>query len=284
MKIAILLTVFNRKDTTIRCLKSLENAIIEFNKIYEYDIDIYITDDGSNDGTSKEIKANFPEINIIPGTGKLFWGGGMNYAWKNAYQRNLYNYYVWLNDDSILFEDSLVTLFSNNDINNNAIIGGAFQSSITGKCTYGGKIDEQGKFILPSDKNRELNYINGNLVLIPNKIFEEVGFIDNIFRHSIGDYDYGLRAQSKGFKLVLTNKYVGTCERHDENIEKCYTQSTSLKERLKHLYSPVGPNPIARFVYLKRHYSISKAMYMFLATNLVTIFPSIKYNNKKNIQ
>src|ERR1035437_8569767 len=108
-KIAILLTCHNRKEKTISCLKSFYKAL-EFSN-FQIQFDIFLVDDGSTDGTSEEILKNFPEINIISGSGDLFWSGGMRLAWKTALMQNKdYDSFLLLNDDVILTEDFLASL------------------------------------------------------------------------------------------------------------------------------------------------------------------------------
>lgn len=64
MKIAVLLTCFNRKNKTLACLKSLFGIIPNCH--------VYLVDDKSTDGTSEAIKQNFPQVKIIKGDGNLF--------------------------------------------------------------------------------------------------------------------------------------------------------------------------------------------------------------------
>ena len=47
--IAVLLTVFNRKEKTIQCLKRLYNIL----PLEGYLVDVYLTDDGCTDGRGK---------------------------------------------------------------------------------------------------------------------------------------------------------------------------------------------------------------------------------------
>ena len=68
-RIATLLTCHNRVAKTIACLSSLQ--AINFNS------DIYLVDDGSEDGTSKIVNKLYPNVNIILGNGDLFWNRGM---------------------------------------------------------------------------------------------------------------------------------------------------------------------------------------------------------------
>ena len=57
--IAVLLTVFNRKDKTLECLKHLyvQNGIG-----VHYDIEVYLTDDGCTDGTPEAVNSLFPYV------------------------------------------------------------------------------------------------------------------------------------------------------------------------------------------------------------------------------
>lgn len=66
--IAVLLTVFNRKDKTLKCLQHLFNQL----PIEGYSIDVYLTDDGCTDGTPEAVKEQYPQVNIIHGDGNLF--------------------------------------------------------------------------------------------------------------------------------------------------------------------------------------------------------------------
>ena len=58
--IAILLTVFNRKEKTIKCLHNIKAQSLPT----DTKLDIYIVDGGSTDGTVETIKAQFPYVNI----------------------------------------------------------------------------------------------------------------------------------------------------------------------------------------------------------------------------
>ena len=87
-KIAILLTVFNRKETTLFCLNSLFKQKIKSNVNFE----VFLVDDGSTDGTSNEISIKFPDVNLIKSDGNLFWNGGMRLAWENAIAKEKYDF------------------------------------------------------------------------------------------------------------------------------------------------------------------------------------------------
>lgn len=53
--IAVLLTAHNRKEKTLLCL----DFLFKQKQVEEYTIDVYLTDDGSTDGTSEAVKKHF---------------------------------------------------------------------------------------------------------------------------------------------------------------------------------------------------------------------------------
>ena len=68
--IAILLTVFNRKQKTIDCLDTIADAFSK--QLIPFSIYVFLTDDGSTDGTSEAINEkhySFP-IHISYGDGQ----------------------------------------------------------------------------------------------------------------------------------------------------------------------------------------------------------------------
>ena len=83
-QIAVLLTVFNRKEKTLLCLKNLYQQTLP----NEYRIDIYLTNDGCTDGTPEAVKEQYPQVNIINAQGNLYWNRGMHLAWQTATQTN----------------------------------------------------------------------------------------------------------------------------------------------------------------------------------------------------
>ena len=85
--IAILLTCHNRKDKTLKALAALQKAKESYSNPIR--LSIYLTDDGSTDGTAKAIQQYFPNVIILHGDGNLFWAGGMINSWKEAIKKNI---------------------------------------------------------------------------------------------------------------------------------------------------------------------------------------------------
>ncbi|UAB84824.1 glycosyltransferase family 2 protein [Zunongwangia sp. SCSIO 43204] len=269
--IAVLLTVFNRKKKTLECLRKLYDQRIP----EAYSLEVYMVDDGSSDGTSNAVALEFPKVNVIRGNGDLFWNRGMHKAWIEAMNKKNYDFYLWLNDDTFIFEGALETIIlDSKNKDDRSIICGTTQSLSGSKLSYGGR-NENGELIRPSNVLKECKYMNGNFVLIPKFVNDLVGTIDPVFRHSIGDLDYGLRAQKKGVQVFVASKVIGACDNH-QSLPKWCLIDIPLKRRLKSLYSPLGnSHPYYFFIYENRHHGLLVAMKHFFTIHLRALFPRL---------
>jgi GT2 family glycosyltransferase len=242
LKIAVLLTCHNRKDKTLACLKTLYEQV---GLGIDYLIDVFLVDDASQDGTSLAVKDLYPLVNIIQGNGNLYWNQGMRLAWKIASETNDYDFYFWLNDDTILDSDGLLNLLKNyneatKQEQNEVIVTVACRTKIgTDIFSYGGR-DEKGA-VLPNGIPQVCKYINGNGVLVSRAIYKKLGNLSNDYTHGMGDFDYGLRALKDNFKCYTTATYLATCA-PNEGIPGWCNPNLSIKKRWELLHSPRGLN------------------------------------------
>ncbi len=269
--IAVILTCFNRKAKTLQCLDHLykQSGIGT-----QFKFDVYLVDDGSTDGTAEAVNKAFREVNIIQGNGNLYWNGGMHLAWKTAVAAKHHDFYLWINDDTFIFPNATQEVLEcYAAAGQEAIICGSTCTEKTKEFSYGGRT-KQDKIILPNGQLQECYIMNGNFVLISDKITKSVGIIDPIFPHAMGDHDYGLRAIKKGFKIFVTGDYIGYCELHDKIANWC-NPAVPLKKRIKALYSPLGNHPNQFFIYENRHYGFFRAAFHYLTIHLRVIIPSL---------
>lgn len=268
-KIAVLLTVFNRKDKTLKCLGNLYEQL----PIDGYKLDVYLTNDGCTDGTPETIKKEYPKVKIINGDGSLYWNRGMYIAWQEAAKED-YDFYLWLNDDTLLFNDALSILLHNSTLKRHeSIIVSAIKAKENDVITYGG-YNEKG-LVSPNGHLQLCKTFNGNCVLIPRLVFLKLGNLDWKFRHAIGDLDYGHRATKLGIKIYTTEKFLGVCDKNAQ-LPIWARKEVPLKKRLKNLYSPLGyAEPIPFFHYELKNFGIITAIKHFVSIHIRVLFPGL---------
>lgn len=285
MKIAILLTCFNRKAKTLRCLKSVKESHRQANSAIEYDI--YITDDGSADGTSEALREldEIGKIVILKGTGNLFWNGGMNNSWDYASSHGEYNGYLWLNDDSIVYpqfwKDLLATeMFCRREYGRGGIYIGSTCDPKTKEFTYGGfkflsKLSLKDEFIIPNGKvPQKCECGHGNITFISSDVEKKMGHLYRKYHHGGGDHDYTYRAFKKKLPVLVMPNYAGECENDHLSNPKSEFENLGLKKRWKLLFSPLGYNLHNTMIFQRRCFPY-RYPFVLLTGIFRVLFPSL---------
>ena len=263
IRLATLLTCYNRKEKTLACLKALYSQSI----IENVEVDVYLVDDGCTDGTGDAVRSTFPEVKVLEGDGNLFWNGGMRLAFSEAVKKE-YDFHLWLNDDTLLFPSFVRVAVDTwrklkQEHGCEAIVVGSTQDRQTSDHTYGGVVRQSRwrpmRFTLlqPKDTLQPCDTFNGNCVLIPSVVFKAVGNLSIAFTKMMnGDYDYGFRAKTLGFPCWVAPGYSGTCSRNslDGSI---YDASVPIKKRLEMMHDPCCLAPIKEhLIFIRRHTGI----------------------------
>ena len=252
MKIAALYTCFNRRDKTLASIRSLYDSMDFYNNNNKESIDlvIYLTDDGCTDGTAESVKLTFPnkEIQIIKGDGNLYWAGGMRCAWKEAQVlHDTWDYYLLLNDDTILLETCLceVLLTENNCrtiYGKDGIISGITCSSTDSNIiTYGGdvflnKLTGKTQRLGKSDKPQLVDMTNANIMLVPKGVVDKIGVFHESFMHSTADVDYSLWARNHGIPVLITANISGVCDNDHHDADVDYQRIIKMKFQERKTY------------------------------------------------
>lgn len=252
MKIAVILTCFNRKQQTLSCLKSLFEARDNYQP--KIDLHIFLTDDGCTDGTADVVRESFPaeNITILQGDGNLFWAGGMRFAWKEALKKHdEWDAYLLLNDDTDIllnmFDEILNTeTYCKNKYGKEGIISGITCSkSDHTKMTYGGdvwvnKFLAKQKRLKPSTEPQMCDMTNANILFVPKTITDKIGTFDEHFIHGVADYDYTMTARAKDIPVLVTANFCGACDNdhdaYDDQLSKILSMTFS--ERKKYFSFP----------------------------------------------
>ncbi len=247
-RIATLLTVYNRREKTLKCLEACFLQIDELKADGRYDFDVYLVDDGCTDGTSEAVKEAFPQVKIIRrADGNLYWNGGMRLAWEEAARQD-YDFYLWINDDTFLLDGALSVLLDNSGfLRHRAIIAGTAKDS-KGNLSYGGRT-KNNKLIEPDPAIPVTCFMfNGNLVLVPKYAYDRIGNLSPVYQHTFGDYDYGIRARKNGVPCVVAPGILAICDR-DHGIAPWRSSKYTLRQRIAFRKSPKGRPAREQFIF-----------------------------------
>jgi GT2 family glycosyltransferase len=209
IELAVLITCHNRVKITLQCLRSL------YGQVNAPLFDVFLVDDGSTDGTGDAVRAEFPQVNIIPGDGNLYWSGGMHTAWSHALEKG-YKAYIWLNDDVTLDPDALQRLYAAyRESHRPAILGFAVRDTKEGVLSATGGMRKSWRMhvseVIPGDKPVLVDTICGQFTLVPDEICQKIGIFAPYLIHYFGDLEYSLRARRNGFEIFLLPGTAGVC-------------------------------------------------------------------------
>ena len=242
--IATLITCFNRKEKTLRCIQDIQASVLQD----EVKLDIYIVDGGSSDGTVETIKVKHPEVRISKNYG-LYWAGGMRAAWQIAIDsKTAYDFFWLVNDDTVIYKGTLQKLvdadaYARQKYGKGGLYVGSTTAIGTERFSYGGrKLETWGKqkatHIIPDTEYHECDLANANILLVSRDVFDGIGGFCEKYTHGIADYDYSLRAVRAGYPVLVVPGYCGECD--DDHGNNWASSKMSLSQRIKFLKSPKG--------------------------------------------
>ena len=292
--VCVLLTTFNRGETTLKALITLDDERLMIDYLV---IDDASTDDtrrllrewnepsGETDDDTSEEKPHLPhrrsngKLYIIKGSGSLFWAGGMRKGMEMLLEKDKnYDYLLMINDDVEFYPDAIIKMIGRSKEKGNMPVTGATLGKPgvsvdlpgnNGKdiktTTYGGVLYDMNKAkprhlsISEADK-RPVDTMNCNCFLLPWEIFRAAGVFDKHYVHSAADYDYGFRLKNLGFKVWLTPFYVGECD--DNDISGTWRDtSLSRLDRLRKKESVKGLPWKQWYYYLRKNFGLRQALW-----------------------
>lgn len=217
-KVALVIPVFNRRETTLRALRSLSRL-----DTAGLEIKIFVVDDGSTDGTSEAIRQYFPETELIQGDGNLHYAGGTNRGISSALEWAP-DFVVIMNDDAVFHSKFLRRLVDTSEANPRSVVGAllllwdqphkVFQVGQKWSTWHGGwqMPHDLTAFSIPSTPFA-VECLVGNCVLLPIGAIDECGLMDEKrFPHGWGDAQYMVRMRRSGWTLLVDPKAYVWCE------------------------------------------------------------------------
>lgn len=257
--VSVVMTCFNRKKDTLNCIRSLveNNPSILFH--------FFIVDDCSTDGTKVALEELPYYIQIISGNGNLFWNGGMHLGLDFLFRHpeEMTEYIMLVNDDVVFLKNTIEKLLALQGGKNNRVCVGTMCNS-QNELSYGGIKFTSNHFIryyiVPLGDNVLCDTFNCNCVLLKKELLLKAGNLDVHYKHSMGDFDYGLYLKKMGVEIMHSKEYTGVCD-DNHNINSWNNKEFSRIKRIKLKESPKGL-PFADWFYFgKKNYGIGTAVY-----------------------
>lgn len=201
MKIFIIILNWNGKEDTIKCLKSLEEIPTPHQ--------VVMVDNGSTDGSVKEISRAFPKIHLIETNKNLGYAEGNNIGIRYALKEGADFIFILNNDTTVT--RNILEAFLKRDI---PVQGGKalLMNEPTLIDHLGGNWNtKRGQFDLIAEKGPEkdwisplsLDYVCGVALFVKREVFEKVGFFDPRFFLFWEEADWCCRAKREGFAIQV---------------------------------------------------------------------------------
>ena len=252
IKLEIVTPVHNRKAETLRCLKSLRRSRLDGIETH-----VIVVDDGSTDGTADAVLAEFPDVEIVQGSGDLWYTAGTNRGLEAALKYEP-DYILAINNDQIFDENCVRRLVECAEKYPRSVVGSLlldwdeppkiFQVAPKWNLWGGGYRHwrHQTVWTVP-DRPWEVELIVGNCVLYPAAAVREVGFMDEKKLVQYGDAEYTPRMRRRGWRLLIEPKARVFCQ---PNVEISGFRQLPLREKFSEIVlKPSGPYSIRRRLY-----------------------------------
>ena len=252
MKVLVIIVTYNAMQWASKCFESLVNS--------KQQVDVYIIDNGSSDGTQDFIIKNYPQFVFVQSQTNLGFGAANNEGFNYAITHN-YDFVYLLNQDAWIYEDTIEKLIRSSKIHKGYGILSPMQYS-------GNELTLDKGFHHIYHKSLE-NNVSSNIVdvpfvmaahwFIPIKVLKDVGAFSPSFFHYGEDLNYIDRIHYHGYKIGIEQSAKCVHDRNDRTVS-----------REKHFY-------LKKVLNLAR---LSNPNHSFINNLLISSFYSVAYSLK----
>jgi GT2 family glycosyltransferase len=260
--------LYRGKSILFHCLSSLKKTTYE-------NYSVILADDKSTDNSTKYVKKNFPEVDVVTNNNNGGFSKNNNNAIVYAIKRYNPKYILLLNNDIIINQrDWLTRLIDTIAADKKAGIEGCRLVYPNGRIQHAGLSIGDTVPLLPPynklsgvvdseiyDKVSYTSGVTGAAMLISKDVISSIGLLDENFYMGHEDVDYCLRATNAGFKIIYNGMVKLT---HLEGFTS--THSADPSTRLKMFYYFVR-----NFVYFRRKYSSRYRLNDFIKSQLLLL-------------
>jgi GT2 family glycosyltransferase len=211
-RVFVVIPVHNRREQTLSCLRDLSAQTHPA-------LTTIVVDDGSRDGTNVSVRQQFPATILLEGDGNLWWTAatnrGVEFALANGHTND---FVLTLNDDTHVEPRYVATLLETAASHPQTLVGSlvVYQDRPDIVCDGGTSLSWWTAKHTPHARGLQLDQarrrgrlvsvdmLSGRGTLIPLAAYRAVGLYDEVhLPHYAADYEFSVRAQRRGFHLLL---------------------------------------------------------------------------------
>jgi len=255
--ISIIIVNYNVRHFLRRCIDSILNS-----KTSGLDMEIFVVDNASIDGSNAMIRKHFPDVILIANTDNVGFSVANNQAIREAKGKHI----LILNPDTVLQEDTLQTCYDHMEANDEIGAIGVKMIDGTGNFLPESKralptvwnsfsklsglaalfpksrlFNQYALGYLDEDKNHVVDVLCGAFMYVRRTVIEEVGMFDERFFMYGEDIDWSRRIGEGGYDI---HYLAGTAIIHYKGES---TKKASLSY-VKTFYHAMG-------LYVEKHYA-----------------------------
>ena len=254
MDLSIIIPHLNRKHLLQECLSSIPKGATSLS------FETIVIDNGSTDGSQEMVRDSFPDVHLLQNETNEGFGRATNRGFRAARGR----YFLCLNNDTILFPQSLESLVCFLDRNAEAgICGGkilnedgtvqpsarsfpGIETAFFNRSSFLTRLFPWNRFsrrYLLSDWDhhspREVDWVSGSFFMIRRSAFEKAGFFDERFFLYCEDVDYCRRVKAFGYRVfyVPEARVIHTTRYSDKRLNTLFFHHQSMYRFYKKYYA-----------------------------------------------
>ncbi len=215
-RVAIVLLNWNGLAHTRLCMQSLRAVTTPHHT--------FLVDNGSRGNEADVLEAEFPEATVLRNQRNLGFTGGVNRGLREVLA-GAYDYALLLNNDCEVDANFLEGLVAAADADPRLGLVGPTVTYADGQTIWsrGGhaltwlglvKHVAKGKPLEEAAPPGPTDYVPGACVLIPRRVLEEVGLLDDAYFAYYDDLDYAYRVRAAGYRIEILGE---ATVRHDKS-------------------------------------------------------------------
>lgn len=275
--------------------KSFPSVFAQNKKEPNIQIDIFVVDNGSKDGTQEYIKTNYPQSILYESSNNLGFGKANNLGFQYALDNN-YNYVYLLNQDAWLKENTISELIKIHQKYPSYGILSPFQfeanekrldkSFLCNVCTYDANPNLLNDFYF--NNHSEVYSVPDVMAahwLISKECIQKVGGFSPTFPHYGEDNNLENRCLFHGFQIGIVPhiKAIHDREHRIEKKEKTYYMMYIMQLRiLSDIYNNQSPSFLKSIcILIYRSIKFKSLSLVKYAVRILLEYQSIKYNRKE---